>query len=74
MFTLVYEVLYLSKERELDNKIVSQLDNELTRAEMIALRNELDPHFIYNSLNTLAQFIQTDNKKAACYNQKHADL
>lgn len=74
VFTLVYEVLYLSKERELDNKIVSQLDNELTRAEMIALRNELDPHFIYNSLNTLSQFIRTDNKKAACYNQKLADL
>jgi sensor histidine kinase YesM len=74
VFTLVYEVLYLSKERELDNKIVSQLDNELIRAEMIALRNELDPHFIYNSLNTLAQFIQTDNKKAASYNQKLADL
>lgn len=74
LFTLVYEVLYLSKERELDNKIVSQLDNELTRAEMIALRNEVDPHFIYNSLNTLAQFILTDSKKAACYNQKLADL
>ena len=74
VFTLVYEVLYLSKERELDNKIVNQLDNELTRAEMIALRNELDPHFIYNSLNTLSHFIHTDYEKAACYNQKLADL
>lgn len=74
VFTLVYEVLYLSKERELDNKIVSQLDNELIRAEMIALRNELDPHFIYNSLNTLASLIQRDSSKAASYNQKLADL
>jgi sensor histidine kinase YesM len=74
VFTLIYEVLYLSKERELDNKIVNQLDNELTRAEMIALRNELDPHFIYNSLNTLSHFIHTDNGKAASYNQKLADL
>jgi len=74
VFTLIYEILYLSKERELDTRIVSQLDHELTRVEMIALRNELDPHFIYNSLNTLAQFISTDPQKAACYNNKLAHL
>lgn len=74
LFTLIYEILYLSKERELDTRIVSQLDNELTRVEMIALRNELDPHFIYNSLNTLSHFIATDPVKAECYNQKLAQL
>ncbi len=74
VFTLVYEILYLSKERELDTRIVSQLDHELTRVEMIALRNELDPHFIYNSLNTLSHFIATDPQKAECYNQKLAHL
>jgi len=74
VFTLVYEILFLTKERELDNHIVSQLDNELTRVEIIALRNELDPHFIYNSLNTLSQFISTDAEKASAYNQKLAKL
>ena len=74
IFTLVYEILYLSKERELDTRIVSQLDNELTRVEMIALRNELDPHFIYNSLNTLSHFLASDPQKAECYNQKLAHL
>jgi hypothetical protein len=51
LFKLIYEVIYLSKERERDNLIVDQLDNELNRVEMKALRNELDPHFIFNSLN-----------------------
>ena len=54
VFTLVYEIMYLTKEREIDNEIVDQLDNELTHAEINALRNELDPHFIFNSLNTLS--------------------
>jgi sensor histidine kinase YesM len=57
VFTLVYEVLYLSKERERDTQMVVQLDKELTRAEMMALRNELDPHFIFNSLTALSYLI-----------------
>lgn len=74
VFTLVYEILYLSKEREIDNKIVDQLDQELNQAEMIALRNELDPHFIFNSLNTLSQLIPTDSNKAGMFNRKLAEV
>ena len=74
VFTLVYEILYLSKEREIDNKIVDQLDQELNQAEMIALRNELDPHFIFNSLNTLSQLIVQDPSKATTFNQKLAEV
>jgi hypothetical protein len=74
LFTLVYEVLYLSKERELDNKIVTKLDNELARAEMTALRNELDPHFIFNSLNTLSHLISNDVIKADQFNNKLAQV
>ena len=74
IFTLVYEVLYLSKEREIDNKIVNQLDEELTHAEMNALRNELDPHFIFNSLNTLSHLIAHDPEKAGQFNRKLAEV
>ncbi len=74
VFTLVYEILYLSKEREIDNKIVDQLDHELTQAEMIALRNELDPHFIFNSLNTLSQLIAHEPVKASMFNRKLAEV
>ncbi len=74
VFTLVYEILYLSKEREIDNRIVDQLDQELTQAEMIALRNELDPHFIFNSLNTLSQLITHDSNKASMFNRKLAEV
>ena len=49
IFTLVYEILFLSKERELDTKIVDQLDWERSKAEMSVLKNELEPHFIFNS-------------------------
>ena len=57
VFTLIYEILFLNKERELDNKIVDQLDHERSQAELKALSNEMDPHFIFNSLNTLNHLI-----------------
>ena len=74
LFKLIYEVIYLSKERERDNMIVDQLDSELNRVEMRALRNELDPHFIFNSLNTLSYLIGKDDDKAQQFNNKLAQV
>ena len=54
--TLMYEALFLSKERELDTKIVDQLDKERVNAELNSLKGELDPHFVFNSLSTLSHF------------------
>lgn len=72
VFTLIYEILFLSKERELDTKIVDQLDWERTRAEMTVLKNELEPHFIFNSLNTLSHLIINDPETAHLFNSKLA--
>lgn len=70
LFTLVYEILFLNKERELDYKIVDQLDRERTEAEWHALTNELDPHFIFNSLNTLNYLIRTSPEEALQFNNR----
>ncbi|MBK5272971.1 MAG: histidine kinase [Bacteroidia bacterium] len=74
VFTLIYEILFLSKERELDTKIVVQLDRERSQAELQALQNEMDPHFIFNSLNTLNHLILNDPQKAHLYNNKLAQV
>lgn len=74
VFTLVYEVLFLSKERELDTKIVNQLDHERARAEMALLHSELDPHFMFNSLNTLSHLIVNDPVTAHSFNSKLATV
>ena len=74
VFTLVYEILFLNKERELDDKIVDQLDRERSQAELQALTNELDPHFIFNSLNTLNHLILNEPKQAHSFNNKLAQV
>src|SRR6185436_9993739 len=74
LFTLVYEILFLSKERELDTKIVEELDKERVQAELDVLHNELDPHFIFNSLNTLNHLILTDPQTAHLFNSRLAEV
>jgi hypothetical protein len=74
IFTLVYEILFLSKEREMDNKIVDQLDRERSQHELQALTNEMDPHFIFNSLNTLNHLIVNQPQQAHRFNNKLAQV
>jgi sensor histidine kinase YesM len=73
-YTLLYEVIFLSKEREIDNEVVNQLDIERTQAEIALLQNELDPHFIFNSLTTLSHLISTEPAKAQLFNSKLAEV
>jgi sensor histidine kinase YesM len=72
VFTLIYEILFLNKERELDTKVVDLLDKERTQAELQALTNEMDPHFIFNSLNTLNYLIVHDAEQAHLFNNRLA--
>ena len=74
LFTLIYEILFLSNQRNLYTKIVDQLDWERSKAEMTALKNELEPHFIFNSLNTLSYLILNDPETAHTFNSKLATV
>lgn len=72
--TLIYEALFLSKERELDIKIVNQLDKERLQAELTAVKGELEPHFVFNSLTTLSHLISVDKEKAQKFTHKLAGV
>ena len=49
------------KERELD---VSKLQQLKTQAELQTLQSKINPHFLYNSLNSIASLIHEDADKA----------
>jgi len=66
-FSFTYEILFLSKERELDNKIVNHLDEELKYSEINSLKNELNPHFVYNTLMPLYYLIKNDVSRAEAF-------
>lgn len=74
IFSLTYEILYLSKERELDDRRVRKLRRERSQAELHALSRELDPHFIFNSLNALNHLIVNNQDLAYQFNNKLAQV
>ncbi|HEX2249516.1 MAG TPA: histidine kinase, partial [Gemmatimonadales bacterium] len=45
------------RDRELE---ASRLETELMRARLDALRNQLQPHFLFNALNAIAQLVHQD--------------
>lgn len=55
-----YETMFLIRERESDLVRVERLDRMRVQAELAALKTQVDPHFLFNSLNTLGHLIQHD--------------
>jgi len=69
LLTLICEILYLNREKIVSQRIIKQLDNEKIKAEMSHLKNEIDPHFIFNTLAVLNQLIIENTDKATKYLQ-----
>ncbi|HEV2354348.1 MAG TPA: hypothetical protein VGR89_08900, partial [Puia sp.] len=45
----IYEILFLNREKEQNESRVAQLNTAKAQAELEALKNQIDPHFIFNS-------------------------
>ncbi|MDP5139336.1 MAG: histidine kinase, partial [Spirosomaceae bacterium] len=58
-----------------DNNLRVMYEKQLRETEMMALRSQMNPHFIFNSLNTIRNFIlQNDNGNANKYLAKFSKL
>ncbi len=60
VFYLIYFYKALQEQKVKDQKIIAGTAN----AQFDALKNQLDPHFLFNSLNVLAALIEEDPEKA----------
>ena len=72
--THVYETAFLVKESESEIVRNEQLERAKAEAELEALKNQIDPHFIFNSLNTLSHLIEEKPQKAKQFNDNLADV
>jgi sensor histidine kinase YesM len=72
--THVYETVFLVKESESEMLRAEQLERARAEAELEALKNQIDPHFIFNSLNTLSYLIDENPAKAKQFNDNLADV
>ncbi len=72
--THVYETVFLVKETESEQIRNEQLQRATAEAELTALKNQVDPHFMFNSLNTLSYLINSDTNKAFMFTENLAEV
>jgi sensor histidine kinase YesM len=72
--THVYETVFLVKQAESDQLKKEQLERARAEAALEALKNQVDPHFIFNSLNTLSHLIEDKPEKAKLFNDNLAEI
>ena len=72
--TNVYEKVLYAKHSEREQIRLEQLKRGKVQAELEALKNQIDPHFMFNALNSISYLIKTDQDKAEQFLQNLAEV
>jgi len=72
--THVYETVFMMKEQQGEQFKNAELSRAKAEAELSALKNQIDPHFMFNSLNTLSYLITNDAQKAFMFTENLAEV
>lgn len=67
-------IYFYLRFRDANNKKISALKNEKLLFQFETLRNQVNPHFLFNSFNTLISIIDTDKDAAIEYVQRLSDF
>ncbi len=71
---LLYESVFFFESWKANVKQTESLARENVQSQLEALKNQLDPHFLFNSLNTLASLIDYENTGAQQYLERLSDV
>jgi two-component system, LytTR family, sensor kinase len=67
-YVLILTVTYLLDAREgaaRQRTEAARLSEELSKAQLAALRRQMEPHFVYNALHSISGLVRNDRKDAA---------
>ena len=70
----IYESVYFFQDWRQNVEKTESLARAGMQSQLEALKNQLDPHFLFNSLNTLAALIDEENEPAQKYLEQLSDV
>ncbi len=70
----IYENVYFFQQWKNTIQVNEALKNQQIRTQFEVLQNQMSPHFLFNSLNTLNTLIAEDPKVAMEFNEKLSDV
>jgi two-component system LytT family sensor kinase len=70
IFLSIYESIYFYDQLRLSITEQERLKQETIRSQLEGLRNQVNPHFLFNSLNTLMSIVAEDQKLAISFLKK----
>ena len=73
VFSIFFGIFFMTKWKRATVQ-VEEAKKEVLHAELLALKNHLDPHFLFNNLNILSSLIDTDNEPAQDFLEKFAEV
>ncbi len=73
-FSMILWSLYFIRAQEEKNKLTLDAENTLRQAELIKLRQQLQPHFLFNSLNSINALVVSEPQQARKMIQNLSDF
>ncbi|MCZ4407681.1 histidine kinase [Cryomorphaceae bacterium 1068] len=70
----LYEAGYFFSKWKKQTIEMEQLRNQQLRSELSVLKNQISPHFLFNSLNTLVTLIHENQDQAAKFTEKLSEV
>lgn len=74
LISAVYEIILLIDEKHRQQINYTDLERAKTLTELNALKSRIEPHFLFNSLNTLQNLISEDRDLAHQFNRTLTDI
>ncbi|MEO6305683.1 MAG: histidine kinase [Bacteroidia bacterium] len=73
-FSMILWSLYFIRSQEEKNKLNLDAENTLRQAELIKIRQQLQPHFLFNSLNSINALVVSEPQQARKMIQNLSDF
>ncbi len=71
---LIYETAYFFSQWKKEMIAAETLKSQQLKMELSVLKNQISPHFLFNSLNTLVTLISEDQKVASKFTEKLSEV